>query len=1215
MDLGLLKPAYRIGQNRFLLASIVVFFAACTMSRFAQAQDASPSANEIRILEIQGLVEVFPKGATGWITAQTNQVLHPGDRLQAARNSRVALRWSDESIVSFGASSELEILPPNAADDQAGLHLLRGIISFFHRDKPGRIHIITHGAMAGVEGTEFVMAVDDADATTLSVIDGKVRFGNEQASILLTNGEQAVTEPGKAPHRTAGFIANNVLQWCFYYPAVLDPDELQLTAAEQDALSNSLAAYRSGDLLAALDQYPAARQNISDREKVYHAALLLSVGEVAGAETALASVSDQSGRPARLGTALRQLIAAVKLQPSVLTAKPELASELLADSYFEQSRAVRETSLKNALQLAMQATVVSPKFGFDWERLAELEFSFGRAKDALKALDTSHTLSPRNAQAMALTGFILAAQGQPKQARQWFDRAITADAALGNAWLGRGLVRIHEGDKRGGREDLLVAAALEPQRAELRSYLGKAYAVTGDDTRGAKELTLAKKLDPNDPTAWLYSALLNQQDSQINDAIRDLEKSQELNNNRSVYRSQLLLDEDSAVRSANLAWMYQDDGMFDLSVREAGRAVSTDYANYSAHLFLGNSYDELRDPNWANLRYETAGNAEFFIANLLAPTSAGILSPTLSEQQPYARLFDQNRIGVVSDTTYMDRGYHGFPAWTENGSAYATSDKLSLAFESSYTADPGQRPNEELYRRSLGLELKYQLTPQDSLFFEGVQEKLHNGDLNEYYNQANAKQVLYTEKQWPNLYAGYHHEWSPGVQTLFLASRTRANNMATTLVPDAIQWDAYYLNGTIDAVRAAVDQDLATIITREYSSELQQIWETPNHTTILGARYSWGDLNFQNIEWNPDYNSDAGNIYGYLGPGQIPDPVKYPNAIANQNFVDNFRHVTAYGYHDWQILNPLKVSVGVAYDYLQQPAVVNTVPFSSEMKSKTQVSPKAGLIWTPLQNTTFRAAYTRSLSGFINDASVRLEPTEVAGFNQAFRSITPDTVVGDTSGARLDTIDASLEQKFDTGTYLALSGEILYSRLLRYDGAYFFDGDITSTQLYPLPQPMRESLDYRERSLMFTADQLLGKQWSVGARYRLSQANLDDNYVDVPKDLPSYEIDPPFTAQQNLRSLLHTVTLHANWNHPSGLFSVLEADWYHQNNQGFTTPEPGDDFWQFNVSAGYRFWHRRAELSAGILNVGDQNYSLEPLNLYNEMARTRTYFVRVLVSF
>jgi hypothetical protein len=153
-----------------------------------------------------------------------------------------------------------------------------------------------------------------------------------------------------------------------------------------------------------------------------------------------------------------------------------------------------------------------------------------------------------------------------------------------------------------------------------------------------------------------------------------------------------------------------------------------------------------------------------------------------------------------------------------------------------------------------------------------------------------------------------------------------------------------------------------------------------------------------------------------------------------------------------------------------------------------------------------------------------------------------------------------------------------------------------------------------ERSLTFTADQLLGRQWTVGARYRVSKADANLSYTDVnPADLLAAE--PPFQARQNLDSVLHTVNLHANWNHPSGLFSLLEANWYHQSNRGVDLAQPTDDFCQFNLYGGWRFWHRRAELSVGLLNVFDQNYSLEPLNLYNEMARTRTFLARLLISF
>ena len=173
-------------------------------------------------------------------------------------------------------------------------------------------------------------------------------------------------------------------------------------------------------------------------------------------------------------------------------------------------------------------------------------------------MNKSLALAPRNAQSLALQGFLFSAQNRLGSAQISFEKAIALDGALGNAWLGRGLCRIRQGRDQEGLQNLLVAAALEPQRAVFRSYLGKAFSNLGDDERAVKELALAKRLDPNDPTSWLYSALHNQQQNRINTGLSDLEKSQELNRNRAVYRSQQLLDQDRAVRSANLASIYRD---------------------------------------------------------------------------------------------------------------------------------------------------------------------------------------------------------------------------------------------------------------------------------------------------------------------------------------------------------------------------------------------------------------------------------------------------------------------------------------------------------------------------------------------------------------------------------------------------------------------------------------------------------------------------------
>ena len=348
-------------------------------------------------------------------------------------------------------------------------------------------------------------AVNGVERTTLSVVDGKVRFSNAGAALSLTNYEQAVSEPGSVPRRTPGFIANNVLQWCFYYPGVLDVNELPLTAAEKEALAGSLTNYLAGDLLAALAKYPDGREPRSEAERVYHATLLLSAGQVEAAEGELFTLraQDSADTNQRHAAALRTLIAAVKREPNPSVHKPEFATELLAASYYAQA-AGGPHALDNAYELALRAATNSPKFGFGWERVAELEFGFARTDRARTALDKALSLSPRNAQALALSGFLLAAQNRTGPAIEQFDRALVMDSALANAWLGRGLCRIRGGDIQGGRDDLLVAAAMEPRRADLRSYLGKALDDAGDARRARHELNLARDLDAHDPSAWLY---------------------------------------------------------------------------------------------------------------------------------------------------------------------------------------------------------------------------------------------------------------------------------------------------------------------------------------------------------------------------------------------------------------------------------------------------------------------------------------------------------------------------------------------------------------------------------------------------------------------------------------------------------------------------------------------------------------------------------------
>jgi tetratricopeptide (TPR) repeat protein len=972
---------------------------------------------------------------------------------------------------------------------------------------------------------------------------------------------------------------------------VIDPADLPFTSEEQNILGESLSAYRSGDLLAALAKYPAGRQPGSDTERVYHAGLLLGVGQVDPAETLLASLSDTnaSSRSQQIALALRQLVSAVKRQPNPAAGRPQLATEFMANSYYEQARAIPGVSLPAALDSARRAVTNSPDFGFGWERVAELEFSFGHAERALTALDKSLALAPRNPQALALKGFLLAAQNQAEEAIGWFDRALAVDSALGNAWLGRGLCRIHRGDPKGGREDLLVAAALEPQRASLRDYLGKAYATAGDYPHAARELQLAEKLDPKDPTSWLYSALINQQNNRINDAIGDLEKSQSLNDNRSVYRSQLLLDQDQAVRSANLAAMYQDAGMNDVAVREAARAVNYDYANYSAHLFLANSYAELSDPNGINLRYETPSESEYLLANLLSPVSAGTMSPAISQQE-YSPLFEHNRLGVVSSTEYLSRG-----AWTQGGAQFGTSENFGYDVEGLYRTDPGQRSNNDVEQRQLSAALKYELTPRDTVYFQIKQYEANSGDLAQYYNQTNANPAArVNEDQNPIVSVGYHHEWSPGVHTLLFATRLEDSISVTNPTGPTIL--AFAPFGTITGVQGLTMQQQYHSDLTIYSGELQQIWQTPAHNTILGTRVQYGDFDTHNLQNTPS-----------ALPFIFPSP---PTNAAQQQVTSQFNRISAYGYHEWQVFDPLQLIGGLTYDRLSYPENFQTAPISSTDRTVYRLSPKAGLIWTPLDGTTFRFAYTRSLAGASLDQSYQIEPSQVAGFIQSYRSIIPESVVGPVPGAKFETYGFSLEQKFSTRTYLGVSGELLNSDADQTVGTFLY----SPFSLPPFPAPaqsgLRDHLNFQEQSLLVTASQLVGERWSLNARDRLSQAVLNANFADLPGGI----VTNNFLVKQRMAAVLNQVDLSLVYNHPCGFFAQSEAHWYLQNNDG-TPGEPGADFWQFNLFAGYRFLHRKAEVALGLLNITDQNYSLNPLNLYDELPRSRTLAVRFQFNF
>jgi len=1156
---------------------------------FASQASAAPATNAVRVLSIEGeaaQAEISRAGATAWDPAYAHQVLLPGDRGRTGPRAKMLLRMSDLSTLRVRERSQFEIKPPPEPAQPAGLALLRGMIYLFHRDKPGTTRIQSKTALAATRGTEFLVEVDEAtDRLTLTLIDGAAELSNADGSLQLKTGEQGVAEPGRPPRKTAVIYTINLLQWCLYYPGVLDADELGLDAETRETLRTSLTAYREGDLPRALAAYPLQRKPASADETIYLAALLLSAGHVNEAQALL----DAS----RLASALRLVIEATRhdtasrnTQHATRNTSP---SEALAASYQAQS----ERDLPAALDFARQATDLSPKFGFAWARVAELEFSFGRIAASRTALEKALAFSPRNAQAIALKGFLLSAENKIPAAIRAFDEAIAADSALGNAWLGRGLCRFCQSRVAEGREDLQIAAALEPQRALLRSYLGKAFADTGDRPHSTNELALARSLDPFDPTPWLYSALLLQQGNQINEAIRDLERSQELNDHRALYRSRLLLDQDRAVRSANLANLYADAGLTDVAVREAARAVNTDYANYSAHLFLADSYARLNNPGLATLRYETAQVGEYLVANLLAPPGAGLLSPAISQQE-YSRLFESDRPGFTGGAAYSSRG-----DWLASGAFFGSVGPLSYSLDGYHQSRNGQQPNNDLELTALSLQLKQQVTAQDGLYLQAIQSRSSGGDLAQYYAPTNANRGLrFAETQEPILLAGYHREWTPGVHTLALGARLEDElSLSNPGQGSAVFRHATGSGPVVEAVPLTVGQRYRSRL-EIYSGELQQIFQLPRLTAIVGGRLQAGTFDTRNTNL----------VTGYSSTNLFLDASFFSNRV--QKFETDFDRLSLYAYEHWEIAETLRLIGGVSYDRVHDPENFRYPPISDDRTTRDLLAPKAGAIWTPARRTTLRAGYSQSLGGVSFDQSFQLEPSQVAGFNQAWRSLIPESLAGPNAAPAFENWGVALDQSFPTRTYLGLTAEMHESEVNRVVGVW---------ESYPPPVPpfivqsgTRERLDYRERSLTATLHQLLGDEWSLGTHYRVSRAELETELIDVPASALALD---GFRREQDQDATLHQAGLFLFYNHPSGFFGQWNGQWFKQVNDGSSSPGPGDEFWQFNLFAGYRFPRRRAEVSLGVLNLTDHDYRLNPLNVTAELPRERTLMVTVRVNF
>jgi hypothetical protein len=372
-----------------------------------------------------------------------------------------------------------------------------------------------------------------------------------------------------------------------------------------------------------------------------------------------------------------------------------------------------------------------------------------------------------------------------------------------------------------------------------------------------------------------------------------------------------------------------------------------------------------------------------------------------------------------------------------------------------------------------------------------------------------------------------------------------------------------------------------------YSAELNQIFEWDRVTLSVGARYQSGSIQVQDLYSNPI------NLISMTTPPVFFLPPTN-NAIS-----ENFERMTGYGYLTVEPLERLWLTGGFAYDTVTFPDNYRQPPVSSGEDTRTQFDPKAALVWNPVSPVTLRGVYTRSLGGVSSDEDYRLEPTQLAGFPQAFRTLMPASV-GSVDAPGFETLGVALDLKLGTRTFAGIQVEQLKSGVSRTIGIFESPNGFSTGNSPAVPASTPEQLDYRERTVAVSLNRLVGDKIVMGTSYNVTRSDLHDVLTQIPVSI--YPV-----ADQMEQSTLQDAEGYVQFNHPSGFFARAEMHWYGQSNSGAISNELGDRFFQYNLFTGWYFAHRRGELELGILNLTGGSYNLNSLTPYQGLPESRVF--------
>lgn len=925
--------------------------AAVLLLAAGRAFAAECTAAAARVVSVQGTVELRRGPSTSWSAAAVEVELCPGDSLRVGERSRAALRLANDSTVRLDQFTALTL---GAAQERASLiDLLRGAINIITRT-PKPFDVRTPFLNAGVEGTEFLVRVD-AEMAQVAVYEGRVSVTNKYGALALASGEVALAAGDTLLRREPIVRPSRAVQWALHYPSIIGAGGTE-AAPLREAHSLSRSG-RISDAFARLDAVPTEARDA--RHAVYRAELLLLVGRVEDARTEIARALALDARSSD-SYALQAIIAVVQNEGAEAQRLADTAVELdsrsaaarLSLSHVEQAR----FDIASALASAKQAAEVVPDNGLAWARVAELLMANGDLGAALVAAQRAASLEPGLSRAQTLLGFAHLTRIQTAAARQAFSRAIGLDQSDPLPHLGLGLAQVRDGELAAGREEIEIAVSLDPLNSLARSYMGKAYHEEKRDALAGSQLALAKAQDPLDPTPYFYDAIRKQAANLPVEALLDLNRSVDLNDNRAVYRSRLLLDDDNAARMASIAAIYGELGFEKLAALESVKALAANVGNDAAHRQLAAAYAGLP-------RHDIARISESLQAQLRQPLSAAPVDPrvgtgslvVLTDAGPtrlgaseYNALFSRDQVRVQVDGVSGSRG-----TAADQFVISGLAGRLAWSASRQHFATDGFGESGRLDKRTSDIFVQGDLSPTVSIQIDLRRVDFQLGQTYFAFDPSLVFPVKIGEENKAYRLGG------------------RASGTASDWI-----WSIFREGRSRTTVAAQDDFLLTTTSTVTRAAELQ-------HTRKLaGGWIAAGAARVNAMDTFPIEQADAKTTATVL-----------------------------YLYSQWPAGKlPLTLLLGLSYDHFK---LANTL--FPEPIVRRRFNPKLGLVWTAAPGTTLRTSITSSVKRpFVG--SQTLEPTQVAGFNQFFTGF--DALFGDSDGTLSRRAALAIDHRLDHRTFV-----------------------------------------------------------------------------------------------------------------------------------------------------------------------------------------------------